>query len=216
MTKLPKPDGITLSESANRVARAFGAELSAVEAALIDAFHNRKIRTRGRFRPYFGNNRLHDLPYFFWDRAKVHWQINKFVIPSGQLDPMIKMYLVGDVEVCREDMEKWINSAMPDLQQAAHEAAENLAPQPSDKGEEPRRNRKRDVEVDAKLRNRIERVLAKARRKWPKLEKRPGHKTMAKELAEKYGEELGYKFSAIHQILAGTYPALKRLGIGRL
>ncbi len=127
MAKLPKPDWITLSESASRVARAFGAELSAVKAALINAFHNRKIRTRGRLRPYFGNNRVHDLPYFFWDRAKVHWQINKFVIPSGQLDPMIKTYLVWDVDVCREGLEKWINGAMPDSQHGSQEAAENLA-----------------------------------------------------------------------------------------
>ncbi len=71
MAKLPKPDWITLSESASRVARAFGAELSAVEAALIDAFHDWKIRTRGRIRPYFEDDYLHDLLRDTWDRARV-------------------------------------------------------------------------------------------------------------------------------------------------
>ncbi len=123
MTKLPERDWITLSESARRVAQAIGAELSAVEPELVAAFHDCKIRTRGRCRPCFENDRLQNLPSLFWDRAHVLWQINKFAIRSKQLGP--KMYLVWDVEVCREDMEKWINGAMPDSQHGSHEAVEN-------------------------------------------------------------------------------------------
>ena len=71
MADLPEPDWITLFESVRRAARAFGAELSAVESALVAAFHDRKIRTRGRIRPYFEDNYLHDLLRDTWDRARV-------------------------------------------------------------------------------------------------------------------------------------------------
>ncbi len=71
MEKLPEPDWITLFESVGRAARAFGAELPAAESALVAAFHDRKIRTRGRFRPYFEDDYLHDLLRDTWDMARV-------------------------------------------------------------------------------------------------------------------------------------------------
>ncbi len=211
MKNLPEPDWIALSESAKRAKRAFSAEQSAVKAALIAAFHNGNIRTRGRFRLYFENDQRHDLPRSVWDRAVVHWRLNKFFIPSDQLGP--KMYLVRDVDVCREDLEKWINSDMPDSQQAAHEPAEDLTPEPSDKEKKPQAKRKRDVGADAALKTRIKSVLAMARRIWPKPKKRPGISVMAKELGRLHRKELSYKFETIRKILKCTYSVSVRLGI---
>ena len=104
---------------------------------------------------------------------------------------------------------------IPDSQGGPQEPAENLTPKPSDKEEKPRSRRKRDKEAEVKLRNKIEGVRAKALSIWKNPKTRPPDKAMAKHLAEKHGKKLGYKFSAIHQILIGTYPASKDLGIGR-
>ncbi len=125
MTKLPEPDWITLSESAGRAARAFSAEQSAVETALVAAFHDGKIRTRGRCRSYFKHDTLLDLAAHTWDRAGVVWQGNEFAIPRGQLGREIHIF--EDVVVHREDLEKWINGAMPDSRRGSQEAAENLS-----------------------------------------------------------------------------------------
>ena len=82
----------------------------------------------------------------------------------------------------REDWERWINGAIPDSQPAAEtpSPAQATLAAPSDK--KPPRNRKGDVEADAKLRNRIENVLAKARREWGDPKKRPAIDVMAREL----------------------------------
>ncbi len=71
MANLPEPDWITLSESAKWAERASGAEQSKVEEALIKAFHDGRIHTRGRCRPYFEDDYLHDLLRDTWDRARV-------------------------------------------------------------------------------------------------------------------------------------------------
>jgi len=210
-----------LFESAKRAKRAFSAEQSAVETALVAAFHDGNIRTRGRFRWYYKNDLLHDLPRSVWDRAVVHWQLNMIIIPSDQLGP--QTYIVRNVDVCRESLEKWINSDMPGSQQAAHEPAEDLTPEPSDKEEKPQAKRKRDVGADAKLRSRIENVLAKARRKWRDPKKRPAIDVMARELERldrdpklPHKERLGFKFETIRKILKGTYKTSARLKIAGL
>ncbi len=76
--------------------------------------------------------------------------------------------------------------------------------------------RRHDPLEDAALKVRIEAVLAKARTEWPKKNKRPGIKPMAKHLATKHGKKLGFGYEAIRKILRGTYPASKRLGISGL
>ncbi len=73
--------------------------------------------------------------------------------------------------------------------------------------------RKRDVEADALLKNRIETVLAMARKEWPNRKKFPGIKPAARELVRKHRDKLNYKFDTVCQILDGTYPASQRLGI---
>ncbi len=108
MAKLPEPDWITLSECPERVEQAFGVERHKVETALVEAFHDGKIRTRGRCRSYFAHERLDDVARSSWDRVSVVWQANKFTIFYGR-DPL---HIFSDVVVCREDLAKWINGAM--------------------------------------------------------------------------------------------------------
>jgi hypothetical protein len=66
------------------------------------------------------------------------------------------------------------------------------------------------------LKNRIEMVLALARRKWPDPKSRPGVKPMARELVRLHRNELGYKFDAVRRILDGTYSVSRRFGISGL
>lgn len=212
MAKLPEPDWIPLFESVGRAAPAFDAELPAVELALIVAFHDQKIRTRGRCPPHFENKLLHSLPNYFWDRPRVHWLLNIFLIPSSRLGP--KMYMVKDVDVCRKDLEKWINGAMSDSQHGPQEAAETSSPEAPGEEKKSQARRSRDVEADANLKNRIEMVLAKARNTWSKKSKRPGIKPMSIQLADE--KNLNFGWETIRKILNGTYRPMKRLGIRKL
>ncbi len=98
---------------------------------------------------------------------------------------------------------------------AKPEEAQRTAPLEPDT-EPARRHRRRDKQAEAILRIKIEKVLVKARRKWPDPKRRLGNKTMAKELVRENGKELGYAASTVRQILDGTYPASKRLGFDRL
>jgi hypothetical protein len=68
----------------------------------------------------------------------------------------------------------------------------------------------RRIEDEARLRHKIETVLAAARRTW-KPEKRPSINEMAKELAK--SEKLEFKEGTIRVILQGRYPPQRRLGI---
>ena len=144
MADLPEPDWITLSESAKRAAQAFGAELSAVEPALVAAFHDGKIRTRGRCRSYFGHATLRDLEGYTWDRASVRWQDSEFAIPRDRDQLGRKIYIFEDVVVHREDLEKWINGAMPDSQHGPQEPAETpsqVQPPPVEHPKQPPRKK---------------------------------------------------------------------------
>lgn len=85
----------------------------------------------------------------------------------------------------------------------------------SEKGRESRA-RKRDTSDDAMLGNRIEGVIAAAKRGWPDATKRPPIKAIARELERSHGENLKYKRETIGKILRGTYPPAKRLKIGGL
>jgi hypothetical protein len=76
--------------------------------------------------------------------------------------------------------------------------------------------RKHDAADEALLKNRIDKVLTLARKKWPNSNNRPGYKPMARELVREHGKSLGFKFETVRKILAGTYPASKRLGISGL
>lgn len=129
MAKLPEPDWISLSECPARVEQAFGVERHKVETALVAAFHDGKIRTRGRCRAYFEHNTLRDLEKYIWDRTGLDWQANKFAI----LDTGVPIYTFSDVVVCREDLAKWINGAMGISQHLTAKAVQ------SNKGGRPRK-----------------------------------------------------------------------------
>ena len=76
--------------------------------ALVAAFHDGKIRTRGRCQTYFGHDTLRNLEGYIWDRADVDWQQNRFAIPSNQLGR--KSHVLSDVAVYREGIEEWMNT----------------------------------------------------------------------------------------------------------
>ncbi len=258
MAKLPEPDWISLSECPGRVEQAFGVERHKAEPALVEAFHEKKIRTRGRCRSYFTDEYLQDLAGHTWDRVRVVWQENKFCILYYG-DPI---HIFSDVVVCREDLARWINGAVSDSRRATHEPVESLAsepplakgqedapaqtlsphdepdPQPNAEIDVPqydaregeqhghqepaenlapkapseekisRSKRKRGVEADAKLRNRIKAILAAAQN-LPRV----SHHAMAQELERTHGDKLDLRYEAIRKILAGTYKPMKDLGI---
>ena len=107
MADLPEPDWVALSESASRAMRAFDSESPVVETALVAAFHDGAIRTRGRCRTWFRYDWLYDLAESIWDRADVDWQGNGFTIPSEA--PGRRIHIFSDVSVHREGLEEWIN-----------------------------------------------------------------------------------------------------------
>ena len=157
MAKLPEPDWISLSECPGRVEQAFGVERHKVETALVEAFHEEKIRTRGRCRSYFefADEYLQDLAGYTWDRVNVVWEENKFVI----LYYGAPLHIFSDVVVCREDLTKWINGAVSDSQRATHEPVESLTPEPP--ADEPRSQdaRKKDRGArDVKIQRAAEQV----------------------------------------------------------
>jgi hypothetical protein len=127
MTALPDPDWITLCESASRAATAFDAESPVVETALVAAFHDGKIRTRGRCSTYFGDDWLHELGKYTWDRVDVDWQGNEFAVPANTLG--LSIHVLLDVEVYREDFEEWINSVVAALYSTPFIEFMNLAAQ---------------------------------------------------------------------------------------
>jgi VCBS repeat-containing protein len=73
------------------------------------------------------------------------------------------------------------------------------------------RNSKHDVEADAMLRIQIEKVLAKARAKWPEPKTRPENKPMAVDLAR--DKKINFGWETIRKILGGNYKPMKRLGM---
>ena len=144
MANLPEPDWLALPESLRRPTQAFGAEPSAVETALVAAFHDGKISTRGRCRTYFGDDTPRNLATYDWDRAHAVWEANEFTTPS---DPVgRKVHIFSDVVVHREDLEKWINGATPGSQRGPQEPAENPAPEETE--DKPKLPRKKPAKAD--------------------------------------------------------------------
>ncbi len=141
MANLPEPDWIALSESLRRVTQAFDAEPSAVETGLVAAFHELKIRTRGRCRTYFGHDTPRNLATYDWDRAHAVWEANEFTTPSDQVGR--KVHIFSDVVVHREDLEKWINPAeSSDSQHEHQEAVEISVPEESGEAKKPQARRR--------------------------------------------------------------------------
>jgi hypothetical protein len=86
--------------------------------------------------------------------------------------------------------------------------------QPRDAPAAPQNLKKRHhtVEDDARLKNRIEAVLAAAKTKWPHKAGRPPITQMVIEL-RRGGRAQGYSEDTLRKILNGTYGTAERLGI---
>lgn len=77
-----------------------------------------------------------------------------------------------------------------------------------------RRARQHDPAEDAVIRDKIETVLAEARRRWPCLDEVPGRNKMSRILAaDERIKRLGYTEHTVRKILGGDYPAARRLNI---
>jgi hypothetical protein len=111
----------------------------------------------------------------------------------------------GELQIHKAGLTQWLNG-LEKLDEGSHPQRAHKASQKQN------RKRRQDVEADAILRTRIEKVLARARRKWTK-KKNPGINAMANELTSTRHADLGYKYSAVKKILAGTYKSSKRLRI---
>lgn len=197
MTKLPEPDWIALSESLRRASQAFDVELSAVETALVAAFHDGDISTRGRCRTYCGHDVLHRLDMGTWDRARAVWEANEFTIPSDQVGR--KIHIFSDVVVHREALEKWINSAAPDSQHGHQETVEIAVPE-----DEPVSPRKKPTDPDTSNDTGNQKSKpANSRRGNPNFTRGPYYEPLKKclrsraKLLKKRGESLCYWFEGL-------------------
>ncbi len=99
MATIPEPDWLSLDETAILVRECTGAEGSRIETALIRAFRNGNITTRGRCHFYFGHYMQLELDGHCWDRAEVDWQTSQFKQGAS-------VFL--DVEICRKDILLWL------------------------------------------------------------------------------------------------------------
>lgn len=121
--------------------------------------------------------------------------------------------------ISRDNFASWYSSRQPSLDSwwppltdinAMHSPISETERSDSALGRKPRKQRKHDTEADAMLRNKIEKVLAAARSIAPK-----NHLDLRPLSAEVYrsGKSPGFREETVRKILAGTYPAQKRLGI---
>ena len=128
------------------------------------------------------------------------------VIKSSQFD---------QVQVRREDVVRWLDPdeapAGEDEAPAGEDEARTTIKEKSKTGGK----RKRKGSVDAILKNRIESVLAQARRKWADPMSRPTPYAMAKSMcnAEVGGMIENFSEDTVKKILGGTYPTIERLNI---
>jgi hypothetical protein len=112
----------------------------------------------------------------------------------------------SDVRVPRAELEMWLRGESTSADSTS-EAAQS-ANRRSSKG---KRTKVRAPEDDAMLVNRINSVLAAAKRTWPKHAKLPGWQPMSEELAK--SQTLGFAASTIRQIVTGRYLPMRRLGL---
>jgi hypothetical protein len=74
------------------------------------------------------------------------------------------------------------------------------------------RSRRRNLQDDASLKNKLETVIKNATQSWPNKQKRPPISAMVKELIRQ-SKAQGYDGDTLRKILSGTYKPAKRLGI---
>lgn len=77
-----------------------------------------------------------------------------------------------------------------------------------------KRAKRRNPPEDAEIRDKIESVLAEAKRRWPCVNDVPGRNKMSRILAaDECVKRIGYTEHSVRKILGGDYPAARRLNI---
>ena len=104
-----------------------------MKAAVVAAFRDGKIPTRGQCHSYHRHDTQIKLGNHAWAKADVGWEVNKFSIPHSDQSHR-RFHTFSDVEVHREGLDKWINSAADDSQRGPQESAEGSV---SEEPEEP-------------------------------------------------------------------------------
>jgi hypothetical protein len=109
--RLPKSDWIPFSEAREMVVRLTGKNPNTVGDALISAFRDENIRTRGRSEQFFGHDSKEQLGEDIWDLMNVDLGTGSFCLPPSMRFSWSVFERGGvftDVEVNREDLEKWL------------------------------------------------------------------------------------------------------------
>ena len=145
----------------------------------------------------------------YWDCGAA-WRTMITGIFEYESDPAVHRRAVYLRETDGSDLIRRMQHT-PEESAASDKDSRQKGPTPAPTSRE--RDPKRDTEAEAKLRARIESVLAIARRIWRVSKKRPEIDVMAKELERLHGKKLEYKFEAIRKILKGTYSVSVRLKI---
>ena len=190
-------------------------KIEKIKEDLLVALRMKNLSAEGNFHhncPIDGNEtheNPHQIPLEHWQSDRVDWEGSKLTLisPTGILTirrikvPTKPLFEMFPREVVGALKGETIVVAMG-----------KTAEEPKDKSRPPsRKRRKRSTKEDALLKNRIERVIAAARRKWPDPKKRPDTRVMAKDLAA--DTNLGYGEETIRKILEGRYRPAKELGI---
>jgi hypothetical protein len=106
MPEIPEPDWITLIEARRRALAHFNdAPQDAVERALVSAFWEGKIRTRGRCRTWFRHNESATLGKYVWDpvQVRIGWEHNAFARFSDK-----KVHTFHNACVLVIDLVRWL------------------------------------------------------------------------------------------------------------
>ncbi len=131
----------------------------------------------------------------------------------GLVEPLV---VEGPIEIRRDQLDTLVGMTHFKSTDSEETAEEEGQPAGATDTQHRKRPRKQDIGKDALKKIKIKTVVAKAKTKWPDRKKRPGINAMARELVRTHHKELGFDYETVKKILAGTYPASKRLGVPRL
>ncbi len=164
LSKLNSTNPGLKSKKYNEWRNQYGPAHDAATERFVDLFRG-KILVAWVLRDNKENDDEVALPLEYWAHSLASLTLTTGKVEAFFLDEQHIHLANSRVVLHRKDWEEWISPA-----------------ESSDKHKRPRRNRKHDVEAVANLKNSIEKVLAKARNKWPDPKKRPEIDAMAREL----------------------------------
>jgi hypothetical protein len=115
VARLPEPEWFPLADAKKRAASAFPYDdPREVEAALVRAFNEGKIRTKGRCRSWYERDTVVQLGEHVWDPARVivDWEANRFeMFDDPSLAQTASDHTFTDVDANGGDFEKWCHPA---------------------------------------------------------------------------------------------------------